>query len=136
MFRFNRKYQPITDAFSGIAFLQESLGFYEIKFRNLIRCPLVMRPAKLLFLETSPLSNQLFSYVRLAFKKEVVSKRTSFRMSDVSPTRGLFNSNPERIVPVCLAITKVIRARVQVRLDKGRLNPCQFQQVLIHQPLI
>jgi hypothetical protein len=44
----------ITDAFSGnLAFLQESLGFYEITFRNLIRCPLVVRPAKLLFLETS-----------------------------------------------------------------------------------
>jgi hypothetical protein len=54
----------ITDEFSGnLASLQESLGFFfENKFRNLIRCPLVMHPTKLLFLEIREEAGNLFCH--------------------------------------------------------------------------
>jgi len=56
------KLNTITDGFSGnIKFLEGSLGFFETCFKDLIRCPINLKPAKLLFLETSSPSNSLFS---------------------------------------------------------------------------
>lgn len=47
------KLSTITDGFAGsVEFLQGSLGFFE-NFKDLIGGPIRLKPAKLLFLETS-----------------------------------------------------------------------------------
>jgi hypothetical protein len=57
------KLNTITDEFSGnVSYLEGSLGFFKTCFKDLIRCPLVLKPAKLLFLQTSSPSNSIASW--------------------------------------------------------------------------
>lgn len=56
------KLNTITDAFTGSTeFLEGSLGFFKTCFKDLNKGLLKLKPAKLLFLQTSSPSNSLAS---------------------------------------------------------------------------